>query len=179
MVFVNDNWNNTGEIVIYSNYHKYWLDKERRIKNPLFDVFSGKILDLKEGKPEAVDYFFRILDPEICKDVTICIVPSSDSEKTETGMTKLGEMLANNGRKNKVFFLKRERAIKKLANGGDRSMALHYASIGTLDEMSVEGDIVLLMDDVTTTGNSLYACKGILISKGAEHVEMFALGKSI
>ena len=94
-------------------------------------------------------------------------------------MTKLGEMLANNGRKNKVFFLKRERAIRKLANGGDRSMALHYASIGTLDEMSVEGDIVLLMDDVTTTGNSLYACKGILISKGAEHVEMFALGKSI
>lgn len=47
MVFVNENWNNTNEIVIYSNYHKYWLDRERKIKNPLFDVFSGKILDLK------------------------------------------------------------------------------------------------------------------------------------
>ena len=47
MVFVNEAWNGTGEIVVYSNYHKYWLDRERKIKNPLFDVFSGKILDLK------------------------------------------------------------------------------------------------------------------------------------
>ena len=53
MVFVNEAWNNTNEIVVYSNYHKYWLDRERKIKNPLFDVFSGKILDLKEGKQPA------------------------------------------------------------------------------------------------------------------------------
>ena len=58
-------------------------------------------------------------------------------------------------------------------------MAVHYDSIETLDDLSVEGDIVLLMDDVTTTGNSLYACKGILMKNGAEHVEMFALGKAI
>ena len=49
MVFVNEAWNQTGDIVVYSNYHKYWLDRERKIKNPLFDVYSGKILDLKEG----------------------------------------------------------------------------------------------------------------------------------
>ena len=54
MVFVNEAWNGTGDIVVYSNYHKYWLDRERKIKNPLFDVYSGKILDLKEGKPQAV-----------------------------------------------------------------------------------------------------------------------------
>ena len=34
MVFVNEEWNNTGDIVVYSNYHKYWLDRERKIKNP-------------------------------------------------------------------------------------------------------------------------------------------------
>lgn len=32
MVFVNEEWNNTGDIVVYSNYHKYWLDRERKIK---------------------------------------------------------------------------------------------------------------------------------------------------
>lgn len=95
MVFVNEKWNGTGDIVVYSNYHKYWLDRERRIKNPLFDVYSGRILDLKEGKQQAVNYFFNLLD------------------------------------------------------------------------------------DVTTTGNSLYACREILLQHGAEHVEMFALGKAI
>ena len=58
-------------------------------------------------------------------------------------------MLAANGRDNKVYFLR------------------------------ISADIVLLMDDVTTTGNSLYVCKEILLNRGAANVEMFALGKAI
>lgn len=45
--------------------------------------------------------------------------------------------------------------------------------------MDITGEIVLLMDDITTTGNSLYACKDILLENGAETVEMFALGKTV
>lgn len=71
MVFINEQWNNTGDIVVYSNYHKYWLDRERKIKNPLFDVFSGKILDLKEGKQSAINYFYNILNEEICDGVLV------------------------------------------------------------------------------------------------------------
>lgn len=179
MVFQNDALNNTEEIVVYSNYHKYWLDRERKIKNPLFDVFSGKILDLKEGKESAICYFYNILDNEIRKDVTICVVPSSDAEKTESGMTRLGQMLAENGRKDCVYYLKRKSSINKLATGGNRSKEVHLQSIETLTDLSVENDIVLLMDDVTTTGNSLYACKEILLQHGAKKVEMFALGKAI
>ena len=180
MVFINENWNDTNEIVVYSNYHKYWLDRERKIKNPLFDVFSGKILDLKEGKPAAVQYFYNLLDAEICEDVTICVVPSSDENKKNTGMTMLGEMLAQDGKRiNKVFYLQREHSIDKLATGGNRDKSVHLNSISTLDDMEISGDVVLLMDDVTTTGNSLYACKEILLSKGANKVEMFALGKAI
>ena len=81
MVFVNEAWNGTGEIVVYSNYHKDWLARERKIKNPLFDVFSGKILDLKDKKPSAIKYFYNLLDCEICPGVTICVVPSSNAEK--------------------------------------------------------------------------------------------------
>ena len=74
MVFVNEEWNDTGDIVVYSNYHKYWLDRERKIKNPLFDVFSGRILDLKEGKQTAINYFYNLLNEEICEGVTIQFV---------------------------------------------------------------------------------------------------------
>lgn len=179
MVFVNEAWNGTGDIVVYSNYHKYWLDRERKIKNPLFDVFSGKILDLKEGKSAAIRYFYNLLNEEICKDVTICVVPSSDANKKITGMTMLGEMLADNERKNKVYYLNRSKSIDKLAMGGCRDKEVHLRSIEVLEDMDITGDIVLLMDDVTTTGNSLYACKEILINHGAERVEMFALGKAI
>lgn len=179
MVFVNEKWNGTGDIVVYSNYHKYWLDRERRIKNPLFDVYSGRILDLKEGKQQAVNYFFNLLDAEICDGVTICVVPSSDSDKKVTGMSLLGEKLASNKRINKVYYLQRETSIEKLAAGGNRDALVHMKSIKTLEEMDVKGDIILLMDDVTTTGNSLYACREILLQHGAEHVEMFALGKAI
>ena len=123
MVFVNESWNGTGEIVVYSNYHKYWLDRERRIKN--------------------------------------------------------GEMLAKNDRMDKVYFLQRKKSIDKLATGGARSYAVHMRSIEAVQDMDIAGDIVLLMDDVTTTGYSLYACKMILEQSGAGEVEMFALGKAI
>lgn len=179
MVFVNEEWNNTGDIVVYSNYHKYWIDRERRIKNPLFDVFSGKILDLKEGKGAAVRYFHNLLNEEICEGVTICVVPSSNAEKRVTGIGMLGEMLAQNNRINKVYFLNREKSIDKLAGGGRREKEVHMQSISTVGDISIKEDIVLLMDDVTTTGNSLYACKEILLGHGARSVEMFALGKAI
>ncbi len=179
MVFINESWNNTGEIVVYSNYHKYWLDKEGKIKNPLFDVYSGKILDLKEGKPSAIHYFYKLLDAEICKDITVCAVPSSDSARLSSGIGMLAEMLARNERVDKVYFLRRSTDINKLASGGRRDRQVHMHSIVTVQEMEITGDIVLLMDDVTTTGNSLYACKEILMQAGAEHVEMFALGKAI
>lgn len=52
-------------------------------------------------------------------------------------------------------------------------------SIDTVEDIDISGDIVLLMDDVTTTGNSLYVCKEILLNRAAANVEMFALGKAI
>ncbi len=101
MVFCNERLNGTGEIVVYSNYHRYWEDQAAGIRNP------------------------------------------------------------------------------KLATGGRRDKDIHLRIIGTLEEMDITGDVVLLMDDVTTTGNSLIACKEILINNGAKTVEMFALGRAV
>lgn len=78
----------------------------------MFDVFSGKILDLKQGKAAAIQYFYNLIDAEICKDVIICVVPSSDAEKEASGIGKLGELLAANGRVNKVYYLKREKKYR-------------------------------------------------------------------
>ena len=94
-------------------------------------------MDLKEGKPQAVKYFYNLLDAEICDGVTICVVPSSNADKKITGMSQLGEMLAKNKRVNKVYFLQRQNSIAKLAYGGNRDISIHMKSIGTLKEMDV------------------------------------------
>ena len=60
MVFRNERLNGNGDIIVYSNYHRYWEDKKAGIRNPKFDMFSGKILDLKEGKASAIEYFFNL-----------------------------------------------------------------------------------------------------------------------
>ena len=143
MVIVNEAWSGTGEIVVYCNYHKYWLDRDRKIMNPLFDVFSGKILDLKDKKPSAIKYFYNLLDCEICPGVTICVVPSSNAEKRESGIGKLGEMLAANGSDNKVNFLRRSHSINKLATGGSRYLSVHMQSIDTVEDIDISADIVL------------------------------------
>ena len=36
----------------------------------------------------------------------------------------------------------------------------------------------MLLDDITTSGNSLLACRDILIANGAKRVEMLALGRT-
>ena len=104
-------------------------------------------------------YFYNLINEEICKDVTICVVPSSDADKKESGIWMLGEMLAADGRKNKVYYLQRTKSIDKLAYGGCRDRQVHMKTISTVDSIDINGDIILLMDDVTTTGNSLYACR--------------------
>lgn len=88
-------------------------------------------------------------------------------------------MLAENNRINKVYYLRINQSIDKLAWGGNRSKEVHLKTISTMNEVDIIGDIVLLMDDVTTTGNSLYACREILLERGAKCVKMFALGKAV
>ncbi len=69
--------------------------------------------------------------------------------------------------------------VPKLTENRRRGRDIHLASITVDPGMSVYGERVLLLDDVTTTGNSLYACREILISAGAKSVEMFAIGQAV
>lgn len=213
----------TEEKIYYlGTYHKYWLDKARGIKNPSFDRFSSKILDLKRGKKAAIEYFYSILENKIPDDenLMICVVPSSNPGAGEIGMIKLGRMLAERkGLIDGLYVLERTTKIPKLAYGGNRSRQVHYASVSTDWRHIFQGkDVffrktheakfkirslkylsiirtclehrvmpipsvkikvrVLLMDDVTTSGNSLRACRDILKRYDVEKVYMLALGKT-
>ncbi len=180
-IFENEDWEALsleGEVIRCGFYHRY-RNPDGTV-NQAFDMFSGKILDVKDKKERGIDFFFRQLDEEICKDVTICVVPSHLAGKSnQSGIADLGRRLAENGRIDKVDFLLRKETIDKLAHGGSRDIKVQINSIGTNQDMSIAGDVVLIVDDVTTSGASLEACKQVLMEHGARRVAMLALGQSI
>ena len=177
-VFKDQRLNGTGEIIALRRYHRYWISKSRGERNPLAGEFDRLILDVKERKCQAIKYFAELIDPFLGRGFSICVVPSSDSSVRNNGIRHLGRMLAENGRKDCTGFLFRKFDIKKLAEGGDRSKKIHFASIGVAGDVSVDGEDVLLLDDITTSGNSLRACRDIIIANGARSVEMLALGRT-
>ena len=177
-IFKDESINGTGEIIALRRYHRYWTSKNRKNRNPLAGDFEKLILDVKERNSRAVRFFAELIDPMLGHGFSICVVPSSDPSVKNNGISYVGRMLAGNGRKDRVGFLIRHSRIQKLSDGGDRSRKTHYDSIRVSGELSVEGEDVLLLDDISTSGNSLLACRDILIANGARSVEMLALGRT-
>jgi hypothetical protein len=70
-VFENKEWEELslkGQVIRCGFYHRY--RNPDGSKNQAFDMFSGKILDVKDKKESGIQFFFRQLNEEICKDVT-------------------------------------------------------------------------------------------------------------
>jgi predicted amidophosphoribosyltransferase len=176
VIFTSDKWENGATIQFVGAYHAYRLNN--RGKNPKFDWFSGYILDVKESRIAALLYFLRRVDPLVAKDIAICCVPSHDAAKTQSGIRTLGQRLALAGRIDGTSCLIRERTVAKAAHGGERSIQVHLGSIRVHDAELIHAKGVLLVDDVTTTGSSLIACRQLLIEAGAAEVKCLALGET-
>lgn len=182
-IFVNDEWeklSNEGEILNFGYYRRYRMPDGSI--NPDFrkDIISGLILDVKEKKEKGLNYFYQNLQDQIEKGIAICVVPSHRSGYTnDSGIAELARRLASDDRIDKIDFILREKDIAKLSTGGEREYEIQKASIKANPAMTIEGDVILLVDDVTTSGNSLFASRDLLLENGAERVAMFALGKSI
>lgn len=170
----NSNLNLYQEIHYYDYYHPY-----RGGSNPNFNDFSSKTLALKDKKESAINYFFQFLDPIIEKNYIITVVPSSDPENLYTGIRKLAILLSNNGRIDGTSCLRRHTKVEKKSYGGSRNIDVDLNSIEVINKHLIIGNNILLLDDVTTTGNSLLACQTLLIKFGASGVVKLALGKTI
>ncbi len=182
-VFRNKEWEELslqGGIPHFGYYQRYRLPDNS--VNPKFreDRISGLILDVKDKKERGIGFFFTALQSEIENGVSICVVPGHEAKDfNDSGIAVLARRLASVDRIDKVDCILRIRSIDKLAMGGSRDYATQIESIGINPNVKISGDVVLLVDDVTTSGNSLRACKELLLKHGAKRVAMFALGASI
>lgn len=167
----------TNGILYVDVYHPYRLEDGK--KNPAFNSFGGKVLDLKDKKPQAISYFYNILNKCIPHDsnVSIVVVPSHDPAKNESGILSLARKLSPKT-VDVASCLVRTKKINKLAAGGTRSVRVHLRTIKLQNAHMIEGKHIILLDDVTTTGNSLLACKQILQKAGPKEITMIAIGKT-
>lgn len=144
-----------------------------------YPSYSGRILDLKQGQAHAIKTFAELLERDLGDFFAIATVPSHDPEKPSAGLIGLAATLAANGdRIDASGCVIRIEKIDKLAHGGDRSIGVHLRSITIVNPELIQGQEVLLIDDVTKTGNSLFACRKLLLDAGARHVRCVALGRT-
>ena len=163
-----------GEIYYIHEYHPYHGGF-----NPSFDATSGRILELKEMKESAVKLFASEVEDIVNEEIVLCVVPSHDSMKLESGIRNLAKLLVNNNRVDGTSCLVINTTIPKLANGGLRTVKTHLDSVSVKNECLFKDKEVLILDDVTTSGTSLEACIKLIKDAGALKVCGLAIGKTI
>jgi predicted amidophosphoribosyltransferase len=152
------------------SYHPYYSNK--------FDRASGRILDFKEGQAWAIDYYLDAADREVPEDAVICRVPPHAPGKNGPVLTLARRLAGRRQRADASRCLVRHTEIQKLSNGGRRDPEVHLESVRVENVNRIRGRDVVLVDDVTTTGNSFLACKTLLLDAGAQSVDCFALAKT-
>jgi hypothetical protein len=167
-------------------YHACWIFG---LRNPAFDkATDGRLLDFKDGQEHAVtaetaEFRKSLGQLELQARVLLAVIPGHKARDTNAGtpLARVVEHLAKeDGRFVSSFeTLIRFRDIHKLASGGDRGVAVHLNSIRVRQPPSVTGQTVVVLDDITTTGNSMDAARQLLASAGAIRIGGIALGRTV
>jgi predicted amidophosphoribosyltransferase len=94
-------------------------------------------------------------------------------------MAHLGQRVANAiGALDGTSYLVRTQKVEKLAHGGPRGIDIHLNSITVECPRNLSGRRLMILDDVMTTGNSLVACRQLLLDAGADEVICAAMSQT-
>lgn len=169
-----------GGIISLGEYRPWSFHKDCGGNGSDWPKHSARTLDLKKKKAAGFTYFFDYLVDKIKKAEAIAVVPS---HSPATGPTSGAHILAKRlakalGIVDAGATLVRHKEIEKLAGGGCRDIDIHLDSVRVDNAGLIKGKVVILLDDVTTSGHSLRACKRKLLEAGAKEVKMLALGRT-
>ncbi|WP_444884989.1 ComF family protein [Microbulbifer sp. PSTR4-B] len=162
-------------------YHPY-----RGGNNPKHIGASVQLLNFKNGDLKAITFFTDHVEAKLKTTLpagtgfSIATVPSSTAAKAHKGFGSMIRLLK--GRfpeiRNSGNLLQRISSIPSLHKGGNRAPSVHQKSLVAADSI-VSGEKVVLLDDVTTTGNSLQVAEKLLQQAGANVVLTLALCKTV
>jgi predicted amidophosphoribosyltransferase len=144
------------------------------------DAYSRLILNLKDGHTEALLHFEPILRAAVPSGHTLVVVPSHDPTCSNSPVRQLVQRICkgNISLTDATGCIQRTCLRPKLAHGGDRSVAGHLNSMGIADRYLVRHRKVIIIDDVSTTGNSVKAVSQLVLSAGAKSVRAITLAQT-
>lgn len=150
-------------------YHSYW---KNGLRNPEFDDLSNSILNYKKMYTNEIVSFSKKLDQIITNNDSLAIlcVPSHEVGSKGPNYEVIRMVCHKRGFIDASNCLVRKQNIIKLAQGGNRSVETHLNSIDLVNAQLLDNKDILLIDDVTTTGNSLRACE-IIIKRNVKTVK--------
>lgn len=142
-------------------YHPY---RRNGVRNPEFDEYGGHIMDLKEDKIEGKKFFASKLNDSLLDNTNLAIlcVPSHEAYKIGANNEIVNVVCKHRGMTDASLCLVRHTTVEKLATGGRRDVEVHLNSIRLENPNILENRDILIVDDITTSGNSLKACEIIV-----------------
>lgn len=122
--------------------------------NPKFDSFSKQILDIKNQKPDAIEYFTNQLR-DILNDneeYVICVIPSSKKGLADSGIRAVAKRLCQLPIIDGTNVIIRNRTMDpNHLSAKKRSLEEELDSLTIDNEGIIRYKQVLLLDDITTS----------------------------
>lgn len=156
-------------------YRHYYTEEELE--------YTDKLLALKKEKPEAIEFFYNILNRAIdvffSNSYVLVPVPTSNPSK-KGGVYFLVERLCQ-GKQHRINgcgCLYRTKAITPTHKSGQHNLTIHEETI-RLDKIK-RGELrfrnVILIDDIITSGCTMRVCRDLIKTARAKEVICLALG---
>ena len=112
------------------------------------------------------------------REYVICVMPNSSCGYNSSGLRDVAKNLCSPPIIDGTRVLERITALPPKHLGGPRNYQLERDSLHVSNPIIVKDRIVLLLDDVTTSGKSLQAGADVLVEAHAAGCVPFALGKT-
>lgn len=174
-------------IIRYYPVNKVFFDINEEEKKQ-----SDRLLKMKRFKNEIeVVRFYELVKNKLIEldllntDTMIALVPGHEASDTNCGATAMiAKRLINiDGMKDGIDLIKRIKTIpKKAYSGNDRpKFKDDLESMDINKNIDVSNKKIVILDDITTTGNSLNAARNLLINNGVneDDIILLAIGRTV
>ena len=150
---------------------------------------SENILQFKNGDSSAIEKYRKEISEALADQVHgevyklkgyfVAVVPSHQVGRHSIALLNVVEYLRNQFEMiNANNLLIRKRNHDKLSYGGDRSVASHIDTIVVNSNIDIFGKNIIILDDITTTGNSMLASSKLIGEHNVNSIIKVTIGKT-